>query len=213
MQTAPVKPLRPYFHVIEDVGDKLEWNEFFGNNNPVELDIGCGRGLFVFTGASENPDRNYLGLEIDYREGRRGAMRLKKREMQNARIIGGDCKVVLSKLIEPASVDAAHVYFPDPWWKKKHHKRRLFTDEFVDLLARVVKPGGHVHSWTDVIEYYDVIEEIMDEHDQFETCSAAPEREAQHDMDYQTSFERKKRKLGLPIYRGLWQRRVNSETT
>ena len=98
MQTAPVKPLKPYFHVLDDLGETLDWSEFFGNDNPVELDIGCGRGLFVFSAASDHPDRNYLGLEIDYREGRRGAMRLKKREMNNARIIGGDCKVVLSNL-------------------------------------------------------------------------------------------------------------------
>ena len=213
MQTAPVKPLKPYFQVIDDIGDQLVWADFFGNDNPVEVDIGCGRGLFVFTAADANPNRNYLGLEIDYREGRRGAMRLKKREMSNARIIGGDCKVVLSKMIEPHSFDAAHVYFPDPWWKKKHHKRRLFTAEFIDLLAQIVKPEGFVHSWTDVIEYYDVIQELMDGHESFSICEAAPERQPEHDMDYQTSFERKKRKLGLPIYRGLWQRNSVSENT
>ena len=213
MQTAPVKPLKPYFQVIDDIGDQLVWADFFGNDNPVEVDIGCGRGLFVFSAAEANPNRNYLGLEIDYREGRRGAMRLKKREMSNARIIGGDCKVVLSKMIEPHSVDAAHVYFPDPWWKKKHHKRRLFTSEFIDLLAQIVKPEGFVHSWTDVIEYYDVIEELMNGHSSFSICDAAPERQPEHDMDYQTSFERKKRKLGLPIYRGLWQRKSVVEYT
>lgn len=207
MQTAPIKPLKPYFQVLDDIGDSLDWKEFFGNDNPVELDIGCGRGLYIFNAAINNPDINYLGLEIDYREGRRTAKKFQKREMPNARVIGGDCNVFLSKMIKRNSVDAAHVYFPDPWWKKRHHKRRLFTPEFCDLLASVVKPGGFVHSWSDVIEYFEIIEEQMNEHSSFETREAPTQRDPEHDMDYQTSFERKKRKLGLPIYRGLWQRK------
>lgn len=207
MQTAPIQPLKPYFQVLEDIGDSLDCAEFFGNDNPVELDIGCGRGLYIFNAAINNPDINYLGLEIDYREGRRTAKKFQKREMPNARVIGGDCNVFLSKMIERNSVDAAHVYFPDPWWKKRHHKRRLFTPDFCDLLASVVKPEGHVHSWSDVIEYFEIIEEQMNEHPSFETQKAPTQRDPEHDMDYQTSFERKKRKLGLPIYRGLWQRK------
>ena len=206
MQTAPVKPLKPWFQTLKDLDDHLNWGEFFGNDNPVELDIGCGRGLFTFTAAEANPERNYVGLEIDYREGRRAATRLLKREFANARIIGGDCRRFLKEMIDHHSVDAAHVYFPDPWWKKRHHKRRLFTEEFTYILADVVKPGGFVHSWSDVAEYFDIIRDLMEQNPHFSTCEPPSEREATHDMDYQTSFERKKRKLGLPIYRGLWQR-------
>ncbi len=206
MQTAPIKPLKPWFQVIADVGERLDWHEFFGNDRPVQLDIGCGRGLFIHTAASANPQINYLGLEIDYREGRRTATRLMKADLSNARVIGGDCRKVLTELIDPLSVDAAHVYFPDPWWKKRHHKRRLFTAEFTDMLARVVRPGGEVHSWSDVAEYFEIITALMDGHPQFESLAPPPQRDPDHDMDYQTSFERKKRKLGLPIYRGLWQR-------
>lgn len=211
MQTAPIKPLKPYFQIIEDLPEFVNWSEFFGNDNPVELDIGCGRGLYIFNAAMNNPDVNYVGLEIDYREGRRTAKKFQKREMPNARVIGGDCNVFLSKMIEKNSVDAAHVYFPDPWWKKRHHKRRLFTTEFCDLLASIVKPDGHVHSWSDVIEYFEIIQELMDGHSSFKIQEAPTERDPAHDMDYQTSFERKKRKLGLPIYRGLWQRKALSE--
>lgn len=206
MQTAPIKPIKPWFQTPEDIGEQIVWSEFFGNDHPVELDIGCGRGLFLYNASVRNPETNYVGIEIDYREGRRTAMRLKRRESANARVIGGDCLVVLSKMISPHSVQAAHVYFPDPWWKKRHHKRRLFTREFLDLLANVVQPGGFLHSWTDVAEYYEIIRSLVDHHPEFTAQEAAPERQADHDMDYQTSFERKKRQLGLPIYRGLWVR-------
>ena len=129
-----------------------------------------------------------------------------KLELPNARIIGGDCNILLTKLIERNSVQAAHVYFPDPWWKKRHHKRRLFTQPFTEILAGVVQPGGHVHSWSDVAEYFDIIKDLMDDQSCFHTVDAPEQRDPEHDMDYQTSFERKKRKMGLPIYRGLWQR-------
>jgi len=210
MQTAPIKPLKPWFQVIDDVGESIVWSEFFGNDNPVELDIGCGRGLFLFTAAQNNPEINYLGLEIDYREGRRTAERLKKKQMQNARVIGGDGNIVLTKMIEKHSVSAAHVYFPDTWWKKRHHKRRIFTQQFTEILSDVVQPEGHVHSWSDVAEYFDIIKSLMDGQPNFETRTPPESRDPEHDMDYQTSFHRKKCKLGLPIYRGLWQRKATT---
>ena len=133
--------------------------------------------------------------------------RLKKQQMQNARVIGGDCNIVLTKMIEKHSVSSAHVYFPDPWWKKRHHKRRLFSQQFTEILSDIVQPSGHVHSWSDVAEYFDIIQSLMDGQPDFKTLPAPEERDPEHDMDYQTSFHRKKRKLGLPIYRGLWQRK------
>lgn len=208
MQTAPIKPMKPWFQTVEDIGPQLDWTEFFGNDQPVELDIGCGRGLFLFNAAVTTPGTNFLGLEIDYREGRRTATRLMKRDLPNARVIGGDCKTLLGGVIKPHSVQAAHVYFPDPWWKKRHHKRRLFTDTFVAMLANIIQYEGYLHSWTDVAEYFEVIQSLMDHHPLFETREPPEERPAENDLDYHTSFERKKRKLGSPIYRGLWQRKA-----
>jgi tRNA (guanine-N7-)-methyltransferase len=207
MQTAPIKPLKPWFQTVEDVGQQLNWQVLFGNDHPVELDIGCGRGLFLFNAALTTPATNFLGLEIDYREGRRTATRLMKQQFPNARVIGGDCRPLLDEGITPHSVQAAHVYFPDPWWKKRHHKRRLFTDHFVGSLARILCGGGFLHSWTDVAEYFEIIESLVDNHPLFEKQAPPEERPAAHDLDYHTSFERKKRKLGSPIYRGLWRRK------
>ena len=202
-----VTDLRPWFIAVHDLPEEIQWSEFWGNDQPVELDVGCGRGLFLFNASLNNPQTNYLGLELDFKEGRRSAKRLKKREAANARVAGGDAAIVLRKHIQPATVDAVHVYFPDPWWRKKHRRRRIFTDAFVDLCSRVLKPGGHLHSWTDVPDYFDIIQALMDHHDDFETLPPPEERPPEHDMDYQTSFERKKRKEGFPIFRGLWQKK------
>jgi tRNA (guanine-N7-)-methyltransferase len=206
MRPEPSADLKPYFLTLADLSGSLDWKAFFGNKNRVELDIGCGRGLFLVNAATSQPQTNYLGIELDYKEGRRGARRLWKRSQPNARVLGGDARIALSKLIPRASVAAVHVYFPDPWWKRKHKRRRLFTDEFVDMAAAALESGGLLHSWTDVEDYFDVIRALMDHHAAFTTLTPPAEQSPAHDLDYQTSFERRRRQLGATIYRGLWRK-------
>lgn len=208
MQRNPPEDLRPYFLTLGDLDGPLDWTRFFGNEHPVEIDAGCGRGLFLANAALERPETNYLGIEIDYREARRGARRLRRREMPNARVLGGDVREAFDRYVPPGSISAVHVYFPDPWWKRRHRRRRLFTDEFVSLVARVLRPGGVVHVWTDVEEYFGVMSALMDHDPRFEPLPPPPERLPGHDMDYRTSFERKKRKAGAKIWRGRWRRTV-----
>lgn len=205
MQLNTPVDLSPWFLTLEDFDKVIDWKDLFGNDHPVDLDIGCGRGLFVVNASQNNPDVNYLGIEIDYRDGRHGAARLKKRETPNARIFGGDILVAFDKFIADASVDVIRVYFPDPWWKRRHHSRRLFTESFAATVAKKLKPGGYLHHWTDVEEYFNRVIAIMDPHPQFIKLEAPEERIPQHDMDYETSFERKKRQAGETIYRALWQ--------
>ena len=203
----PVVDLHPYFITYDEVEGVIDWKTFFGNDHPVELDIGCGRGKFLFESTLAHPETNWLGAELDFKEGRRGALRIAKRALPNGRVIGGDAKDLLAKKIAPHSVAAARVYFPDPWWKTKHRKRRLFTDEFANLLSRVVMHGGHVHSWSDVEEYFQVISALMNNHPDFEPMTPPPEPEGKDDLDYLTGFHRSRKKMGCSIHRGLWRRR------
>lgn len=211
-----VPDLRPYFLTFEDLSpyladDKfLDWLKVFGNSQPVEMDVGCGRGLFLFNASTTQPERNFLGVELDFHEGRRGAKRLSKRNQPNARVIGENANFLLDKLIRPASLAAVHVYFPDPWWKRRHRRRRLFTDLFADRVARVLQPNGRLHFWTDVADYFEIVAALLRHHAAFEELFAPEERPAQNDFDYHTSFERTRRQAGLPIHRGLWQRRTMS---
>lgn len=209
MRAPPGELLFPWLRRSHDMPvEYLDWAEFFGNEHPVELDIGCGRGLFTWHASEANPEINYLGIELEFKTARRAAAKLYKREIPNARIISGDAREILETLIAPDSVQAAHVYFPDPWWKRKHKRRRLFTDDFVDLVAEAIEPGGRLHSWTDVEDYFEVIAGLMQHHPRFETLPPPAEKTPEHDLDYQTSFERKKRREGETIYRGLWKKVV-----
>lgn len=203
----PVVDLRPYFTALDEIEGMLEWSEVFGNENPVEVDIGCGRAKFLLDSSLSRPETNWIGVELDFSEGRRGAKRLAKRELPNARIIGGDAIQFLSKHVMSHSIDAAHVYFPDPWWKRKHAKRRLFTDSFADLLSHIVKHGGYVHSWTDVGDYFQVISSLMNHHVEFVSEEPPPEPAGVHQEDFLTGFHRRGRLMGATIHRGLWRRR------
>ena len=155
----------------------FDWPQFFGNANPIEIEVGMGKGLFLLTQAMTRPEVNFLGIEVVRKYQLYAATRYAIRNLPNAKTTCADAKVVLRDFVATGSVAAVHVLFPDPWWKSRHKKRRLFTDEFADLLARVVQHGGHVHSWTDVAEYFEVISALMNHHAEFEALPPAPEPE------------------------------------
>lgn len=209
MPSPPSADLRPYFLTLDDLPtEPIRWRGLFGNENPVELEVGSGRGLFLVNAGVMHPEVNFLGIEYDFKEGRRAARRLQKRELPNVRILGADARTAIPRCIPDRSVTAVHVYFPDPWWKRRHKKRRIFNPEFLTQAARILQPGGLLHAWTDVEEYFGVICDLVAENPSFLPLPPPPPNEPQHDMDYHTSFERKKRKLGLPIFRARWVRNV-----
>jgi len=204
--------LRPWFQTLADLpAPPLSWSALFGNELPVELEIGSGRGLFLCNSGLAYPQRNFAGIECDFKEGLRAAERFKKRRLPNVRLLGADARLVLAQYVVPGSVAAVHVYFPDPWWKRKHHKRRLFTRAFLDQCARVLQPGGLFHSWTDVAEYFAMQVALFDSHPAYERLPDPPEKTPEHDLDYRTSFERKKRRAGCRINRGLWRLKDKSD--
>jgi tRNA (guanine-N7-)-methyltransferase len=101
---------------------------------------------------------------------------------------------------------AVHVYFPDPWWKAKHKKRRVLSDETIVHIRRVLKPNGQLHFWTDVLDYYEIAVPRIVELTDLSGPFYVPEPTAMHTMDYRTHFERRTRLNGLPVYRARFLR-------
>jgi tRNA (guanine-N7-)-methyltransferase len=184
------------------------WNPeaLFGRSAPLEIEIGSGKGLFLLRAAEQFPDRDFLGIELAGKYARFAAARLARSRVANAVVAHGDAMAVVSDLPPDASVAAVHVYFPDPWWKKRHHKRRIMNDLFLRNVQRVLSPGGRLHFWTDVLEYFEEsLARIA-----AATSLAGPlpveERPAEDSFDYRTHFERRMRLAGLPIHRAEFVR-------
>lgn len=173
---------------------------------PLEIDVGCGKGMSVAGAAASNPGVNFIGIEVRHKYARYTASRLAKLRLTNAVAIKADAERLFAEEIPTASVDGVHVLFPDPWWKARHKKRRIINASFLAQLERVLKPGGTFHFWTDVEEYFYVGVETVQESTRLTGPFEVPEKPPEHDLDFRTNFERRKRQAGLPIYRALFRK-------
>ncbi len=198
-------PQQPPEAVVRTAPQPLDWRVVFGNDNPVELEVGFGKGLFLLTTAAEQPAVNFVGIEIVRKYQLFTATRLAKRSLRNVRVACADARLFLRDFVTEASLRAVHVYFPDPWWKKRHHKRRLWTEEFAAECTRVLRPGGVLYAATDVEEYSHVIRALGDAQPALRYVMPPEPGTPAHDLDYLTNFERKVRKQGKPIYRACYE--------
>jgi tRNA (guanine-N7-)-methyltransferase len=135
------------------------WQYVFGNDAAVEIEIGCGKGTFLLEAAHRFRGRNFLGLERAPRLARHAERAATEAGLPNLRILCCDAGWVITRLLPARSVAAYHLYFPDPWWKRRHHKRRLYTVRFAAAIARTLVPGGRVSVATDVGPLLDLIGE------------------------------------------------------
>jgi tRNA (guanine-N7-)-methyltransferase len=187
--------------------ERIDWAALFGNDHPVELEVGPGKGLFLANAARAHPDRNFFGVEIARKYARLAAERLAKQGLPNAKVWAGDIRDVLYRRVPDRSLRAVHVYFPDPWWKKRHKKRRVFTGALVAEVERVLRPGGELHVASDVEEYFALMRELIAASPAFHERPAPDVKVPEHDLDYLTNFERKYRIEGRPIFRASYDYR------
>jgi tRNA (guanine-N7-)-methyltransferase len=173
---------------------------------PLEIEVGSGKGLFLLNASLANPGHNFLGVELAHRYAEYCAARLARHEAANARMMSGDGVRLFRELLPAGCAQAVHVYFPDPWWKQRHHKRRVMTGGFVRDIERVLTPGGSLHFWTDVEAYYLGTLELIAQHTRLGDPLPVAEPTPAHDLDYRTNFERRKRRDGLPIYRSEFRK-------
>jgi tRNA (guanine-N7-)-methyltransferase len=142
--------------VVPFCEEKIDFSEIFGNTHGVTLEIGFGMGKATVEIAGANPDKNYLGVEVHRPGVGKVLWEIEKRSLSNIRIIEYDAVPVAQKMIPEGSLDAIHIFFPDPWPKKRHHKRRLIQRPFTETLASCLKPGGYLYmvtDWEDYAEY------------------------------------------------------------
>lgn len=132
---------------------KLNFVDIFGNTNPIIIEIGFGMGDVTAKLAQENPNINYIGIEVHKPGVGKLLSEIKKRDLKNLYIIEHDALEVLEQMIGDNSVNGFHIFFPDPWPKKRHHKRRLLQRPRTNLLAQKLAPEGYLYFVTDWFEY------------------------------------------------------------
>jgi tRNA (guanine-N7-)-methyltransferase len=179
---------------------------WFATQRPVVLEIGFGNGEALVAAAKADPGRDYLGIEVH----RPGVGRLLRgaaaADLDNLKVISEDAVVVLREGIATASLDEVRLYFPDPWPKKRHHKRRIVQTPFVELVASRLRPGGHFHLATDWQEYALWMREVLDPCPLFAN-TAGPDGYVECPPGrIETHFERRGRKLGHGVWDLLYQR-------
>jgi len=182
--------------------------ELFGREARLEVEIGSGKGLFLRTAAAAHPEVDYLGIEIAPRYAHLAAAGLARRGLVNAIVAIGDAVRLFEELLPGDCLAAVHLYFPDPWWKRRHKKRRVIRESFLAHLERTLRPGGTLHFWTDVEEYFHTGLALAAGETRLEGPFEVPEAAAEGDLDYRTHFERRTRLRGQPVFRAEFRKRV-----
>jgi tRNA (guanine-N7-)-methyltransferase len=141
--------LWPRFGVDWAPGTRLDLAAVFGNDRPVVLEIGFGNGDSLAAMAAADPDRNWLGVEVHAPGVGHLLLEAQRLGLTNLRVLRGDAVELLAQGLAPGALTRVQLFFPDPWPKTRHHKRRILSPAFLDLLARALAPGGVFHAATD----------------------------------------------------------------
>jgi tRNA (guanine-N7-)-methyltransferase len=176
--------------------ERLNFREIFGRDAPVEVDLGCGEGTFLVAMAAQNPDRNFLGIERLRGRVRSVCRKIARLNLENVRILRMESSYAVAHLLPENAISAFHVLFPDPWPKRRHHRRRLFTAEFFGAMDRALDWNGLLHLATDDVDYFRSIYKMITTKPSFSIC--------EEPIDFpMTAFEQKLATNGASIQRLL----------
>lgn len=182
--------LLPELHVA-----RLDVAELFGRSAPLHVDLGCGDGSFLCEMARQFPARNFLGIERLTK--RVEKVRCKAEKIENVRVLRADTLFAVRYLLPESSVEAFYLLFPDPWPKRRHQFRRIFTRDFLEAIAAALEKHGVLRVATDQLDYFHQIERLSCAHVQFQVVPRSPDAA----ILPVTKFERKFRAQDAPIYR------------
>ena len=186
-------------NVVTYTGALLDLPCIFKNNLPVTLEIGFGMGASLIEMADKDKDRNFLGVEVHKPGVGKTLHDANLLEIKNLKLMCHDAQEVFQHSLEDNSIDRVLIFFPDPWPKKRHRKRRLVQTEFMKLIARKLKANGSLHLATDWKEYAEYMMEVIEPLPEFRNA-IAPNRYWEKSTRPKTKFENRGRKLG----HGVW---------
>jgi tRNA (guanine-N7-)-methyltransferase len=203
----PSIDLTGHFRTLDELPHPWDAAALFGRVAELEVEVGSGKGLFLRSAATARPEVNFLGIEVARKYAQFAAAGLAKAGLRNAIVVHGDALRLFQELLLDQSLAAVHVYFPDPWWKKRHKRRRVMRESFLRDVERTLRPSGSLHFWTDVEEYFRTTLELIAAHTTLLGPLPVPETPAEHDMAYRTHFERRVRQANEPVLRSEFRKR------
>ena len=168
---------------------------------PIELEIGMGRAHFLFERAAQVPTHQIVGIEYKARWVTKAIYKQQREQILNITPIHGDAWEVVPALFGPESLDLIILNFPDPWWKKRHHKRRVLNEKFLGILVSYLKPGGQFFFQSDVPELFEIYSNLLESKLTKMPCDSNP-------LGAKSHREKKCEELGEPIYRRLFYKRA-----
>ncbi len=184
---------------------QLDLDQIFGRDAPKILEIGCGMGETTVAIATAHPENDYLGIEVHTPGVGSLLKQIEEAGLCNVRIIQHDAVEVVRNVIPPASLAGVHIFFPDPWPKKRHRKRRLIQSEFVSLLCERLKTGGYLHVATDWQDYAEHILSVLGNEPRL--ANTAQDYAQRPEYRPRTKFEQRGLKLGHPVLDIVFRKR------
>ena len=206
-QQRAFETLWPQFGIDFTPNQVIDLPSIFGNDNPVILEIGFGNGASLAEMANRNPQQNYLGIEVHSPGVGRLLLDIEERGLSNLRVMRHDAVELLESGIAPASLSGVYLFFPDPWHKKKHHKRRILQPSMVQLLSQAIRPSGIFHAATDWEHYAEQMLEVLSEaQEQFENSAGVGNYSPRPDYRPITKFEKRAERLGHGVWDLIFRR-------
>ncbi len=187
--------------------EPIDWNAEFGRTAPLIMEIGFGNGMALAETAARNPQNNYLGIEVHRPGVGHLLLQLKQNNLSNVRVVCHDAIEILEQHIPDETLAGVHLFFPDPWHKKRHHKRRIVRPDFIRLLEKKLIPGGYFHAATDWENYAESMLALLSEskvlvnNSETQTYCPRPEHRPL------TKFEQRGIRLGHGVWDLIFSRR------
>lgn len=192
---------------LADLEKPLNPDALFGRSAPLAIEIGSGSGLFLATEAARHPGTNFLAIEKERSEVFRAKDKWNRRALWNTRVIHCDAHYFLEEYPRDHAVARYIILFSDPWFKKRHHKRRVFQPRLVPILERTLAPGGELFIKTDITEYHTVMRELLDPQPFLEVVDERDVNINPPADDIVTNYQRKAVLAGRPIHQVIYRRR------